>query len=450
MNLQLITQTINNVILKNKLIQNMLKIGFLLLISPFFNACFGKGAVQSKELNSASFNCANASTVLENTICSNQKLNKLDKEMSNYYFKLKSSLNKDQSKELLYSQRNWLKGREKQCQTLESSCLIKYYRNRIFELRKEYENLEEYTTVNAQELQGLRNSCCFEGITFPKDLHIYAGGAYSGKKTNYQIDQSGHQATQFDVFVNSPEHPVALILGAYEPSIWNISWTKGTYIKSVVVTGYHRQAVAGLPNDVPILNSSYENRGACGYMYVTDKNLKKINPLAQKVFGKNVTMVYYAKKGKIVFGELLHGNDTLYTSKDNPPHSFFDTSKPLAGEAGLNDLVSKNVLRRSTANDLQRWGKLKEQAYKTMLKAKNEELPPVANAKNTRTSFAPRYVHNGYVILKKMTIPAGLYGAHSATFFLEKGVPYPDGNLGHSTLYDFNTMECNGTACGMH
>lgn len=449
MKLELIAQITNGVTLKKRLRQ----IGFLFLILLFFNGCIGAGTTQAfedPELYSASFSCADASTVLENTICSNRKLSKLDRHMSEYYFKLKSSLNKEQSTQLLNSQRNWLRGREKQCQTLEASCLIEYYSNRIFELRKKYENLEEYTIVNAQELQGLRNICSFEDITFPEDLRIYAGGAYSGEKTNHQIDQSGHQATQFDVFVNSPEHPVALILGAYEPSIWNISWTKETYIKAVVVTGYHRQAVAGLPNNVPILNSSYDNRGACGYMYVSDKNLKKINPLANKVFGKNVAMVYYAEKGKIVFGEPVHSSDTLYTSKDNPPHSFFDTSKPLAGQAGLHDFVSKHILRRSTANDLERWAKLKEQAYKKTLKAKNEELPPVANAKNPQTLFSPQYVHNGYVILKKMTIPAGLYGAHSATFFLEEGVPYPDGDLGHSTLYDFNTMECHGTICGMH
>lgn len=295
----------------------------------------------------------------------------------------------------------------------------------------------------------VQDNCRLKGIDFPDDMVVYAGGAYSGKAINYQIDQSGHQATQFDVFVNSPEHPVALILGAYEPSIWNISWTKGTYIKAVVVTGHHRQAIAGLSNDVAILNSSYDNRGSCGYLIVTDEHLEKINPLSNKVFGKNVAMVYYAEKGKIVFGKPMLGNDTLYTSKDNPPSSFFDTSKPLAGQAGLADFISKGMLRHSTSSDIDRWAQQKEEAYLKTLKAKDEELPPVANAK-TQTTFRPQYVHNGYVILKKITIPAGLYGGNSATFFLEKGVPYPDGDLGHSTLYDFNTIDCHGIGCGRH
>ena len=395
----------------------------------------------------ASFNCSDATTVLEKSICSNKELGKLDKYMSDYYFKIQKTLDKKNSEEFLNSQRKWLNKREKQCDSLKVPCLTKLYKKRILELRKKYENLSEYTSINTQELQGIRNNCKLEEIDFSDDMVVYAGGAYSGKKIKYQIDQSGHQATQFEVIVNSPNEPVALILGAYEPSIWNIAWTKGTFIEAVVVTGYHRQAVAGLSNDTPILNSSYDNKGPCNYMYVAEKNLRKINPLSNTVYDKNVKMVYYGKNGNILFGEQVNRHTKLYTSKDNPPDSFVNKSIPLAGQAGLEDLVSKGMLRHSTSADIDRWAKQKEEAYKKMLKAKNEELPPVANAKK-RTTFRPQYVQNGFVILKKITIPAGLYGGNLATFFLEKGVPYPDGKLGHSKLYDFNTISCRGTGCG--
>lgn len=393
-----------------------------------------------------SFNCEDASSRLDKFICSNEELGKLDKYMSQYYFKVRQKLDRKNALELVTTQRKWLNNREKQCKSLEVACLRKYYKQRIFELRNKHENLSEYTSISAQELQGTRSSCKLEGITFPDNMVVYAGGAYSGKKIKYQIDKSGHQATQFDVIINSPNEPVALILGAYEPSIWNIAWTKGTYIEAVVVTGYHKQAIAGLSNDVPILNSSYHNKGACTYMYVSDKNLKKINPLSRQVYDKNVKMVYYAQNGKIVFGKQINGNTKLYTSKDNPPNSFVNTSSPLAGKAGLNELVSKGMLRPSTTADINKWAQLKEEAYKKIKKHRDEELPPVANAQK-KTTFKPQHVHNGYVILKKITIPAGLFGGNLATFFLEKGVPYPAGNLGHSRLYDFNTITCSGVGC---
>ena len=388
----------------------------------------------------ASFNCSEATRKLDIAICSNEQLSILDEYMADYYFKLKATLDTTSSNNLLTQQREWLKERSKQCGTFNSSCLIRYYQSRIFELRKNYENLVPYKVADTGLLQGIRGSCNFEGENLPENIIIYAGGAYSGRKIEHQIDQSGHQATQFEVIVNSPKQPVALILGAYERSIWNIAWTQGTQIKAVVATGNHRQAVAGLPKDTPILISSHHNRSHCGYLYVSEKNLKQINPFSKRVYGKNVTMVHYASKGNLVFGDQIYPNTKLFTSKDNPPDLFVDKSKPLAGKAGLDDLVAKGLLRRSTHQDLSRWAKRKSETQQ-------DQLPPVASGSSLNT-FKPRYVHNGYVILAQITIPAGLYGGNSATFFLDKGIPYPKGNLGHSTLYDFNTMTCRGTGCG--
>ena len=149
--------------------------------------------------------------------------------------------------------------------------------------------------------------------------------------------------------------------------------------------------------------------------------------------------MHYASKGKLLFGNPVNQHDKLFTSKVNPPDIFFDKSLPLAGEAGLNDLVKKGFIRKVRPEDIERWAIMKAENHK-------EELPPVASGENW-TTFKPRNIHNGYVILKQITIPAGLYGGNSATFFLEKGVPYPEGKLGHSTLYDFNTMSCSGTGC---
>jgi len=388
----------------------------------------------------ASFDCRDAKQEIEQSICSNEKLNLLDENMANYYFKLKETLENAQAKELLTEQRAWLKSRGKSCSPRDYSCLTGLYKTRILQLRKKYENLVPYSALDMRTIQETRHICSFGNTDFPEDMSIYAGGSYSGKKISHQIDQSGHQATQFEVLVNSPDEPVALILGAYEPSIWNIAWTQGTQIKAVLASGYHRQVVAGLPNDTPILNSSYDNRGPCGYLYIAEKNLKKINPLSNRVFGKNVNLVHYANNGNLVFGNPIASDEKLFTSADNPPESFIDKSKPLAGPAGLEDLTTKGFLRRATSSDHDRWAKLKANAY-------NKELPPVANGSSTE-AFKPKSIHNGYVILRDVTIPAGLYGGNSATLFLNEGVPYPKGQLGHSTLYDFNTLTCRGVACG--
>lgn len=291
----------------------------------------------------------------------------------------------------------------------------------------------------------IKNNTCKFKKDFPKDMVIYAGGAYGGHKSNVQIDQSGDQATRFDVIVNSPKKPVALLLSAYRPSIWSIKWTKGTKIEAIYVSGYYRQIVLGVPNSVPIKNSTYKNKNTCGYFYLSNKTLKKLNPLSQRIFAKSVKLAYIAKlDGKIYFGKSIGPNTKLYTSKDKVLSQYIDKSKPLAGQAGLRALARKGYLKAVTKADLNRWATFQEARYK---KAHNKtDIPPTVNG--SKKSFKPSFVLHGYRILKKITIPAGLYGANAATFFLEKGVPFPDGKLGHSTLYDFNTGKCYGVLCG--
>jgi uncharacterized protein YecT (DUF1311 family) len=388
----------------------------------------------------ASFDCKNTATPLEDAICADPQLGRADEEMADYYNKLKDSLAPDRAQELLIEQRAWLKSRTRSCPTSNVACVTKLYNDRILALRVRYENLVPFSFGDAAERQGLRGTCGFPELTLPQDALIYAVGAYSGRKLDVQIDQSGHQATQFDIVVNAPAQPVALLLGAYEPSIWNIGWTKGTKIVAVVATGYHRQAVAGLPKDTPILISTYDNRGPCGYTYVSEGTLRNINPFSLKAFGKVVDMVHFAGAGKLVAGAQISASDQLFTSADSKPADFIDKTKPLAGPAGLQEAVAKGILRPATDSDFESW------ANKKAKLAPKEALPPVAGGDN-RKAYRPKNVTNGYVILKPFEIPAGLYGGNLATFFLAEGIPYPKGNLGHSTLYDFNTMECRGTMC---
>ncbi len=283
-------------------------------------------------------------------------------------------------------------------------------------------------------------ACGFSELRLPTDFSVFAAGAYSGRKISFQIDQSGHEGTQIDVAVNSPDKPVVLMLGAYEPTIWNIGWSKGTNILAVLVSGYHRQAVAGLEKNVPQLNSSYDNRGPCGYFYVTNDNLSALNPMAKRVFGRPVEMVFPAEKGRVVVGEPLQNDTKLVTSSETTPASFYDKHAPIAGPAGLEDDVRKGLLRKATVADADAW------ADAVIQNSPQRDIPPVAGKGIPKPPRPP--VYNAYVVLKSFTYPAGLYGGNSATFLIPRGIPRPDGNAGHSAVYDFNTLNCQGPLCG--
>jgi len=286
---------------------------------------------------------------------------------------------------------------------------------------------------------GAKTGCGFDDLKLPENTLVYATGAYSGKPAGFQIDQSGHEATRFDVAVNSTDKPVVLMLGAYEPSVWNIGWSAGTRILAVLVSGYHSQALAGLPKATPVINSSYDNRGPCGHFYVSESTLGALNPMAKRVFNRPVSMVFPVSNGKVVVGNPLSANAQLLTSSEVTLNSLRDPSAPLAGPAGLEDAVRKGLLRKATVADAQGWA---DAAAKSK---PDSDLPPVAG-KGKPQPRAPSFF-DGYVVLKAFTFPAGLYGAHSATFFVPKGVPAPQGNPGHSTVFDFNTLACAGTGC---
>jgi len=303
----------------------------------------------------------------------------------------------------------------------------------------ELKNFEFAPKESASENAPRTAICGFPGLKLPSEFSVFAAGAYSGRQVAFQIDQSGHQATQIDVAVNSPRKPVVLMLGAYEPTIWNIGWSRQTQILAVLTSGYHRQAIAGLGKGTPLLVSSYDNRGPCGYFYVASDNLAPLNPLAQRVFGRRVDMVFPAKHGKVVVGEPIPEGTDLLTSAETTPESFLDKTAPIAGPAGLEDAVRKGLLRRATAADMEAWSDA------VAKNSPQRDLPPIAGQGIPKPPKPPMF--NAYVVLKPFTYPAGLYGGNLATFLIPQGVPVPKGNPGHSAVYDFNTLRCSGPLC---
>jgi hypothetical protein len=306
--------------------------------------------------------------------------------------------------------------------------------------------------VYAEELIALKNSfppsvCAFPGIQFPDDMVVLGAGGYKGRDTTYQMIGSKNVATQVDVAVNYNEKPVALFLGAYDSTIWNIGWTEGTNIVAVFVYGYHRQQVAGLKAGTPTLISTSEENGPCRTTVANFNNGTNTNPkfaeteqkLANTIFIRPITEIFSVSEdneGKVVVGKPFTASEKLWTSNHTPPESFFDMKAPLVRQAGLNQAIELGVLRRATLNDASEWiGTLKK-------KYELQNRPPPA---------IPPDLNNAYVVLKKFTYPAGLHGGHSATFYIPVGVPLPSGDYGHSKVYDFNsiTLECRaGSSCG--
>ena len=346
-------------------------------------------------------------------------------KLGSYYRSLMKKSYLPASRKLLLQQSSWLKNRKTVCPNFDVDCLSKYYQKRMDSLKKTY--------TKKQRGYIHRDISCesFDEKIFSNNLQVFAGGAYAGKRVKYQVEDSTHQTSEFDVIVNSSDKPVALILGAYNPSIWNIKWTKGTKIEAVLAFGYHKQFVAGLPKDTPILagneNRSCDLSNNIGSYFdkVTSSAYPKIiDDLSKRVYNKTTTGMYHAKNGKLLFGNKITNNTKLHTSEDTPIKSFITKTKPSYGNEGLTELLKKGKIRLLTDLELRKWGRTRivslEHSFKIFI--------------------APH--EKGYMILDKISIPINA----NAVYILKKGVPYPDISSGDEpTIYELDTMTCNGS-----
>ena len=128
-------------------------------------------------------------------------------------------------------------------------------------------------------------------------------------------------------------------------------------------------------------------------------------------------MVYPIKNGNLFIGDKTHPDTKLYTSKEVSPESFYNKSLPRAGQDGIDDYIKEGKIRIAKDADY-------------------DEFERITGKKGHRRST--------YIILDKITIPSNLYGGHSVTFYIKDNIPYPDGRLGHSTLWDFHNMKHQG------
>lgn len=119
--------------------------------------------------------------------------------------------------------------------------------------------------------------------------------------------------------------------------------------------------------------------------------------------------------------------------KESPPAQAVAPSLP-EGEAGLVEAMRKGLLRPASGSDLSVWKSRWSQA--------NSRSVPRTFDERTRMMTA-------YVIQRDFNIPAGLSGANSVVFVLERSVPYPRGDAGHSVILDQATGACMGAVCDM-
>lgn len=304
---------------------------------------------------------------------------------------------------------------------------------------------------NSRIKQGsLSQDCTSIDLELPENFVVYGGSGYTrGDKLPYPIDNSGDVATEIDVAVNSPSQPVVLLLGAYEPTVWDIHWTENTDILAAVAYGGHRQGVAGLPGDIPISINIYTECVGNDSLFTNLDEKYTLNQLSEELFNKPLEQnIFTNDTVGLIFGESIEEGSNLVSSDDTPVKSFFVPDAPRVGDDGIEDALKKGILRPTTTEDLVAW----VEAY--IENRESSSQGSYFSSAQEREAYKAKTITmleeeqdsgDSYVVLGDFTYPSGLYTTYKF-FFVPEDVPQPSGEVGHSSVQDL-TGKCLSLLC---
>ncbi len=370
-----------------------------------------------------------------------------DKKLNEAYQAVTKALPREMVPELIVAQRTWIKYRDNVCAfeaklaehdrgwigertspDLDLECIHRITVTRTRELEQYLKKISTQPRASSSVAVS-PDGCSF--VNLPETFEQYAIGRYSGyKELDIQLGRSGNTTKQMDVVVNKIGVPIVLVLAAYDPVVWHVGYVPGAEIVGVIVSGYHTQALTGLPNSIPRIISTNEEKTGCGYIYVSEGSLKGNSSMVEKMTGKAVKHLTAAHRGGVFYVDPntpLNLHDVIY-SNDVSIRDYIDPNQPPVSKKGLDLLASQGKIRLATAEDINAWVEEASKRYKRF----NSEL-------RVRHYMIPGMT---YVILERIDLPDGLYGGHSRSFIIPKGVPSPGGPAGHNQLYYMDGGKC--------
>jgi hypothetical protein len=120
-------------------------------------------------------------------------------------------------------------------------------------------------------------------------------------------------------------------------------------------------------------------------------------------------------RGVRTFSDLTHPQAARATNAPPPG--------PAAKEEGLDQLMREGRLRRATSRDVEAWRAASGSS------SRGVDFCALGYGKDGSLDRC-------YVVVREMTYPDGLNGAHAVTFIVPRGVPRPFGSAGHSAILE--------------
>ena len=260
-------------------------------------------------------------------------------------------------------------------------------------------------------------SCGLTGL--PETAEVHLVGLYKGQKElDVQLGDSGHTTTEIEVVVDRTPAPVILVLSAYDPVVWKVGTARGSSLAGVLVSGYHTQALIGIPRATPHRIVASEQSQGCERVDAhSTHNAAQADRRVMALVGRGIDRYHGSSSASVVYvggDSPVKPVDITYSSDltlDDYP--VFRGAIP-AGDRGIDALQRQGKLRVASAADVSGWAG--------------------DSAQQSRLASGLR-LGSVYVVLDDITLPPGLFGAHRRDFIIPSGVAKPKGPKAHCTFY---------------
>jgi hypothetical protein len=269
------------------------------------------------------------------------------------------------------------------------------------------------TIIRIQQWQ----SCGLVGLPEAAEVHLV--GLYKGgKELDVQLGTSGHTTTEIDVVVDRTPVPIILVLSAYDPVVWKVGTARGASLAGVLVSGYHTQALIGIPRATPHRILASEQSQGCEAVHAhSASNAAQAERRVMALVGRGIDRYYGGSSGSVVYvgsDSAVAPVDVAYSSDLTLDDYAVVRGEIPAGDRGIDALQRQGKLRPATAADVASWAG--------------------DSAQQSRLASGLG-VGSVYVVLDEITLPPGLFGAHRRDLIIPSGVPRPKGPKAHCTFY---------------
>ena len=248
-----------------------------------------------------------------------------------------------------------------------------------------------------------------------KPIAVYQGSLIATTR----IATPDHDYTsRVDITVSETDQPVVLILSNYRPVQWRVGQMAAAKLAGVVLVGFKKAELIGLPNTIPVFNATLPDAAECrlesNFYVSTDHGLDAAEAqqlaaetLSQQLFHRSALGITSEQAGnRIIVGTKWNAPEDVkpFYSDDGGDVFKRDPDLLLPMELGLEQLRANGAVRRATA----------------------AELAPWEAAQRAGRIGVWRFggINRAYVLLRKTELPDGLRGVD---FLLPEGVPMPDG-----------------------